>query len=110
MRIEKEVKRNRHTLDHSVFLMQGSSHSYQRALHCFGVFLTRRDEIRALVGKIRSDSKGGEGLIPLVFAILYNGGLEDLVLGVLDWMRMSERKPETEEGTIPSIHLQRVVR
>lgn len=34
-------------LDHSTFLMDGSSHSYHRALHCFGVFLTSRDEIRA---------------------------------------------------------------
>src|SRR5258705_12597932 len=36
------------TFDHSVFLMEGSSHSYQRALHCFGVFLTSREDIRAL--------------------------------------------------------------
>ena len=33
--------------DHSIFLIDGSSHSYQRALHCFGVFLTSRDEMRA---------------------------------------------------------------
>jgi hypothetical protein len=36
------------TFDHSVFLMDGSSHSYQRALHCFGVLRTRSEEIRAL--------------------------------------------------------------
>jgi hypothetical protein len=35
------------TLDHSTFLMDGSNHSYHLALHCFGVFLTRSDEIRA---------------------------------------------------------------
>lgn len=38
------------TLDHSVFLIEGSSHSYQRALHCFGVLRTSKDEIRALDG------------------------------------------------------------
>lgn len=38
-----------HTFDHSVFLMEGSSHSYQRALHCFGVLRTRSDDIRALI-------------------------------------------------------------
>jgi hypothetical protein len=31
-----------------------------------------------------------KGLIPLVFAILCNGGLENLVLGVLEWL--SEKK------------------
>ena len=35
-------------MDHSVFLMDGSNHSYQRALHCLGVFRTRREDIRAL--------------------------------------------------------------
>lgn len=32
---------------HSVFLMLGSSHSNQRALHCFGDFLCRSEAIRA---------------------------------------------------------------
>ena len=32
---------------HSVFLILGSSHSYQRALHCLADFLTRSDEILA---------------------------------------------------------------
>jgi hypothetical protein len=27
--------------------MEGSSHSYHLALHCFGVFLTSKDDIRA---------------------------------------------------------------
>ena len=31
---------------HSVFLMLGSSHSYQRALHCFALLRERRDAIR----------------------------------------------------------------
>lgn len=42
------------TLDHSVFLIEGSNHSYQRALHCFGVLRTRREEIRALVKGVHS--------------------------------------------------------
>ena len=37
------------TLDHSVFLIDGSNHSYHRALHCLGVFRTSNDEIRALM-------------------------------------------------------------
>merc|ERR1719446_1578833 len=32
---------------HSVFFTLGSSHSYHRALHCFGLFLASRDETRA---------------------------------------------------------------
>ena len=40
------------TLDHSVFFIEGSSHSYQRALHCFGVLRTRREDIRALVARV----------------------------------------------------------
>ena len=39
------------TFDHSVFLMEGSNHSYHRALHCFGVFRTNNDDIRALSTK-----------------------------------------------------------
>jgi hypothetical protein len=41
----------RRTFDHSVFFMDGSNHSYQRALHCFGVFRTSNDDIRALKGR-----------------------------------------------------------
>jgi hypothetical protein len=49
VKVEPLCLENRfNTFDHSVFLIEGSSHSYQRALHCFGVFLTRRDDIRAL--------------------------------------------------------------
>jgi len=36
------------TFDHSVFLIEGSNHSYHRALHCFGVLRTKSEEIRAL--------------------------------------------------------------
>ena len=32
-------------LDHSVFLIEGSNHSYQRALHSFEVFRTKRELI-----------------------------------------------------------------
>ena len=39
---------NGNTLDDFVFLKDGSNHSYQRALHRFGVLRTRREEIRAL--------------------------------------------------------------
>ena len=35
------------TLDHSVFFMDGSSHSYHRALHCLGVLRARREDMRA---------------------------------------------------------------
>ena len=64
------------TLDHSVFLMEGSSHSYQQALHCFGVFLTRRDEIRALLNYVSSEEEEVEKRNKralLIFAILCNG-------------------------------------
>jgi hypothetical protein len=33
--------------DHSVFLIDGSSHSFQRALHCLAVFFARSDAQRA---------------------------------------------------------------
>ena len=32
---------------HSVFLIEGSSHSYQRALHCFALFLFNNEATRA---------------------------------------------------------------
>src|SRR5881392_1074502 len=35
------------SLLHSIFLMLGSSHSFQRALHCLGVLRASRDETRA---------------------------------------------------------------
>jgi len=40
------VKR-RNTRTRLTFLIDGSSHSYQRALHCLADLRTRRDEIRA---------------------------------------------------------------
>jgi hypothetical protein len=48
------------TFDHSVFLMEGSSHSYQRALHCFGVFRTRSEDMRALVSRREWVGRGSE--------------------------------------------------
>jgi len=35
------------SLDHSTLRILGSSHSTQRALHCFGVFRARSDDTRA---------------------------------------------------------------
>merc|ERR1719446_1103702 len=35
------------SLVHSVFFTLGSSHSYQRALHCFGLFRASKDDTRA---------------------------------------------------------------
>jgi hypothetical protein len=59
------------TLDHPVFLMEGS---YQRALHCFGVFLTRRDEIRALINYVLSEEeveKGNKGTNDFCHTLLW---------------------------------------
>lgn len=44
----EEGEGERRTFDHSVFLIEGSNHSYHLALHCLGVFRTKREEIRAL--------------------------------------------------------------
>jgi hypothetical protein len=35
------------TFDHSVFFIDGSSHSYRLALHCFGVLRTSNNDIAA---------------------------------------------------------------
>ena len=74
------------TFDHSVFLMEGSSHSYQRALHCLGVLRTSRDDIRALIAVLQVVFTKwvwvNEGA-PLVFPILRNCRLQHLVLRVL---------------------------
>ena len=43
----RQTRGGRLTLDHSIFLMDGSSHSYHLALHCFGVFRTNKLDIRA---------------------------------------------------------------
>lgn len=48
------------TFDHSVFLIEGSNHSYHRALHCFGVLRTKSEEIRALeLPEDRDQGKSG---------------------------------------------------
>lgn len=64
--------------------MEGSSHSYQRALHCFGVLRTSSDDIRALEAWFTSFAVTVYVKdVPLVLAILGNSSLEHLVLRVL---------------------------
>lgn len=72
------------TFDHSVFLIEGSNHSYHRALHCLGVLRTSREDIRALlhVNEV-SQNNAKMDVLPLVLPILRNCGLENLILGVL---------------------------
>lgn len=43
---------------HSVFLMAGSSHSYQRALHCLADLRTSSEEMRALRAGWREAAAG----------------------------------------------------
>ena len=84
--IEQSIRRARPfrpTLDHSVFFIDGSNHSYQRALHCFGVFRTSKEEIRAL-RTVSNVIYRGQETVPLVLAILGNGSFENLILCVLD--------------------------
>src|SRR6266404_1977784 len=71
------AERDRRTFDHSVFLIEGSNHSYQRALHCFGVFRTRSEDIRALGSESERDATLGlpGSDLPLVLAIFCNGCL-----------------------------------
>jgi hypothetical protein len=56
---------------------------------------TRREDIRALE-RIRRELTRDGGDIPLVLAVLGNGGLEDLVLGVLGTCWGEERRNKTK--------------
>ena len=74
-----------HTFDHSVFLMDGS---YHRALHCFGVFRTNNDDIRALediINHLHMTIISSSTL--LILPVLNYCSLEDFIFGVLNVFR-----------------------
>ena len=82
MRLGHNIKGIWLTFDHSVFFIDGSSHSYHRALHCFGVLRTSKDDILALEeGQLCLSERFND--IPLVLAVFCDSGFKDFVLGVL---------------------------